>query len=98
MRRTTSSRPAGVSRFDRSPMVQSPSTLPYPLPSPPDQPPLSRPACLLHLGARLFQLRLKPRPVNVHLGMEISHGPQLVEHGGDIPRPADLIGFGVIGP
>jgi hypothetical protein len=49
-------------------------------PSPPDQPPPWSPRPC-QFGALPFQLCLKPRPVSVHL----------VEHGGDIPRHADLI-------
>jgi hypothetical protein len=49
-------------------------------PSPPDQPPPWSPRPC-QFGALPFQLCLKPRPVSVHL----------VEHGGDIPRYADLI-------
>jgi hypothetical protein len=35
----------------------------------------------------------QPRPVGVVIG----HGPQIIEHVCDAPRPADLIGFGVVG-
>jgi hypothetical protein len=33
----------------------------------------------------------------VQLGVFLAHGPQLIEHGGHIPRHADLIGLGVVG-
>ena len=70
-------------------MVQSPSTLPYPLPSPPDQPPPPRPARAYQFGALPLQLRLKSGPVGVKFG----HSLQLIEHGGHIPRHVDQIGL-----
>jgi hypothetical protein len=32
----------------------------------------------------------------VQLGVFVGHGPQLIEHGGHIPRHADLVGLGVV--
>ena len=46
---------------------------------------------------RLLQLRAKPSSVGVQFGVTVSHGPQVLEHDGHIPRHADLIGLGVIG-
>jgi hypothetical protein len=40
---------------------------------------------------------LEPPPISVQLGVAIGQGPQLIEHGGDIPRHADLISLGLVG-
>jgi hypothetical protein len=55
-----------------------------------DQPPPSRPP-------RLFQLRLKARPLNVKFNVFVGQSLQLIEHGCHVARHADLIGLGVIG-
>jgi hypothetical protein len=44
-----------------------------------------------------FAVGFQPCSVGVQLGVAISHGLQLVEHDGDIPRHADLIGLGMVG-
>jgi hypothetical protein len=46
---------------------------------------------------RLLKLRLEPRSVSVQLGMVVSPGLQFIEHGGHIPRHADLIALGMVG-
>jgi len=52
---------------------------------------------MLQFGTCAFEFRLKPRLIGMHLGMAVGQRPQLVEHGGRIPRHADLIGLGVVG-
>jgi hypothetical protein len=42
-------------------------------------------------GARLFQLRLKPRLVGMQLGMAVGQSLQLIEHGRHIARHPELI-------
>jgi hypothetical protein len=55
-----------------------------------DQPPPSRPP-------RLFQLRLKARPLDVKFNVFVGQSLQFIKHAGDIPRYADLIGLSVVG-
>ena len=64
--------------------------------SPPQQTAQPGLPCPCQFGARLFQLRLKPRPVGVQFGVFVRQGLQFIEHGGHIPRHADLIGFGMV--
>jgi hypothetical protein len=64
-----------------------------------------RPTSRCHHGQRAcsisarawVQFRLKPRPVGVQFGVTVGQGLQFIEHGGDVPRHADLIGLGVVG-
>jgi hypothetical protein len=56
------------------------------LPSSAEQPPPWPP--------RLLQFHLETGAIGVQFGMTISHGLQFVEHGGHIPRHANLIGLG----
>ena len=46
------------------------------------------PICVL---ARALQLGFQPCSVGVQLGVAIGHGPQFIEHAGDILRHADLV-------
>jgi hypothetical protein len=55
-----------------------------------DQPPPSRPP-------RLFQIRLKARPLDVKFNVFVGQSLQFIEHGCHVPRHADLIRLGVIG-
>jgi hypothetical protein len=64
--------------------------------SPPNHSPSPRPH-LFQFSALPLQLRLELRPVGVQLGMTVGHGLQFIEHGGHIPRHADLIGLCVVG-